>query len=71
MDYFCELKMAYLANRKTIWKDIQIKLAKILQSSSNIIVALPLNEFMNFLIYSNKFLEIGEDFSLLTSKEFH
>jgi len=63
--------MAYLANRKTIWKEIQLKLGKILDSSSIVIVSLPTNDFMNFLIYSNKFIEIGEDFSLLASKEFN
>ena len=62
--------MTYLANRKTIWKDIQMKLGKILDSSSIVISSLPTNDFMSFLIYSNKFIEIGEDFSLLASKEF-
>jgi len=70
IEYFCELKMAYLANRKTIWKNIQVKVGKILDVSSNFIISLPTNEFMNFLIYSNKFIEIGEDFSLLASKEY-
>lgn len=70
MEYFCQLKMEYLSNRKTIWKKIQLKIGKILNLCSDIITSLPTNEFMSFLIYSNKFIEIGEDFSLLGSKEY-
>ena len=61
--------MEYLANKKTIWQKIQKKLSKII-NISNHITSFASNEILDFLIYSNKFVEIGEDFSLFSSKEF-
>ena len=67
-DYFYNLKMEYLGNRKTIWQKIQKKLIKLINTSQHV-SSFASNSILDFLIYTNRFIEIGEDFSLFSSKE--
>ena len=68
LEYYSNIKLEYLKNRKIIWEIIQKKISKIITNTH--LNQLSYAELLEYLTSCNNFVQIGEDYSNSNSKQY-
>jgi hypothetical protein len=70
LEFHKRMKNKMLEKRKELWILEQKKIVKVLLNTNELFGKLAIGEVFEFLVLSNKFIQIGQDFSLSQAQQY-